>query len=466
MKLDESAKAAGLAPTAELLQDAGQRALAYVQSVHDRPVNVSTQALQGLNAFRHSLPDAGLDAREVLRRLDEAGSPATVATTGGRYFGLVIGGALPATIAANWLTTAWDQNACFRWTSPIAATLEDVTLRWIGDLFGLPDDIGGAFVTGASMANFAALAAARHALLSRLGWDVEAKGLYGAPELRVVVSKETHVTVSKALSMLGLGRERVIVVPTDHHGRMRVSELPKLDEQTIVCIQAGNVNTGDFDPAREICRLARKAGAWVHVDGAFGLWALANRQFDTLTDGFAEADSWATDGHKWLNVPYDNGIVLVRRAATLRAAMSLNAAYLAEGDATEREPSHYTPESSRRARGVDIWAALLNLGRDGVAALVERTCHYAGMFAQGLEASGYEILNHVALNQVLVSFGTAEMTRAVITRLQTEGICWCGGTVWQGRVAMRISVSSWATTDADVQTSLRAMIRAAEACAP
>ncbi|MEM5297167.1 aminotransferase class V-fold PLP-dependent enzyme [Burkholderia sp. JPY481] len=466
MKLDESAKAAGLTPTAELLQDAGQRALAYVQSVHDRPVNVSTQALQGLNDFRHTLPDAGLDAREVLRRLDEAGSPATVATTGGRYFGLVIGGALPATIAANWLATAWDQNACFRWTSPIAATLEDVALRWIGDLFGLPDDVGGAFVTGASMANFAALAAARHSLLSRLGWDVEAKGLYGAPELRVVVSKETHVTVSKALSMLGLGRERVIVVPTDHQGRMRVSELPELDEQTIVCIQAGNVNTGDFDPAREICRLAKKAGAWVHVDGAFGLWALANRQFDSLTDGVAEADSWATDGHKWLNVPYDNGIVLVRRAATLRAAMSLNAAYLAEGDATEREPSHYTPESSRRARGVDIWAALLNLGKDGVAGLVERTCRYARIFAQGLEASGFEILNRVVLNQVLVSFGTPEVTRAVINRLQAEGICWCGGTVWQGRVAMRISVSSWATTDADVQTSLRAMIRAAQACVP
>ncbi|MEM5387645.1 aminotransferase class V-fold PLP-dependent enzyme [Paraburkholderia phymatum] len=466
MKLDESVKAAGLTPTAELLQDAVQRALAYVQSVHDRPVNISTQALQGLNEFRHSLPHAGLDAHEVLRRLDEAGSPATVPTTGGRYFGLVIGGAMPATIAANWLATAWDQNACFRWTSPIAATLEEVALRWIGDLFGLPDDIGGAFVTGASMANFAALAAARHALLSRLGWDVEVKGLYGAPELRVVVSEEAHVTVSKALSMLGLGRERVIVVPTDQQGRMRVSELPELDEQTIVCIQAGNVNTGDFDPAREICRLARKAGAWVHVDGAFGLWALANRDFDTLTDGVAEADSWATDGHKWLNVPYDNGIVLVRRSATLRAAMSLNAAYLAEGDATDREPSHYTPESSRRARGVDIWAALLNLGRDGVAGLVERTCRYARIFAQGLETSGFEVLNHVALNQVLVSFGTPEMTRAVISRLQADGICWCGGTVWQGRVAMRISVSSWATTDADVQTSLRAMIRAAEACAP
>ncbi|OLL31656.1 aspartate aminotransferase family protein [Burkholderia sp. SRS-W-2-2016] len=446
-----------------MLQDAAQRALAYVQSVHDRPVIASIEALKNLDQFRHSLPDSGLDAREVLRRLDEAGSPATVATTGGRYFGLVIGSALPAAIAANWLATAWDQNACFRWTSPIAATLEDVSLRWIGALFGLPDDIGGAFVTGASMANFAALAAARHALLSRAGWDVEAKGLYGAPELRVVVSKETHVTISKALSMLGLGRERVTIVPTDHRGRMQVGDLPELDERTIVCIQAGNVNTGDFDPAREICERAKKAGAWVHVDGAFGLWALASRDFDLLTDGVADADSWATDGHKWLNVPYDNGIVLVRKPAALRAAMSLNAAYLAEGDGIDREPSHYTPESSRRARGVDIWAALLHLGRDGVAALVERTCRYAGIFARGLEANGFEVLNRVVLNQVLVSFGTPEKTRAVINHLQAEGICWCGGTVWQGRVAMRISVSSWATTDADVQMSLQAMIRAANA---
>jgi len=450
------------APAREALQEAAERALAYMQSVRDQPVTVSAQALRRLDELKHPLPQTGLNAREVVRRLDEIGSPATVATTGGRYFGLVIGGALPATVAANWLATAWDQNACFRWTSPIAAALEEVSLQWLRELFELPSGVEGAFVTGASMANMAALASARHALLSRLHWDVEAKGLYGAPELHVIVSEEVHVTVLKALSLLGLGRERVVLVPTDCKGRMRIDSLPVLDDRTIICIQAGNVNTGDFDPAAEVCRRAREAGAWVHVDGAFGLWALANRDFATLTEGLAEADSWATDGHKWLNVPYDCGIVLVRRAADLRAAMSTSAAYLAEGVAGDREPSHYTPESSRRARGVEMWAALLNLGRDGVAGLVERTCRHARAFAQGLKDHGFEILNDVVLNQVLVSFGSPQTTKAMIGHLQGEGVCWCGGTVWQGRTAMRISVSNWATTEADVHLSIEAMVRAAE----
>lgn len=311
------------------------------------------------------------------------------------------------------------------------------------------------------MANLAALAAARHALLSRLDWDVEARGLYGAPELRVIVSGEIHVTLSKALSLLGLGHDRVVRVPTDGQGRLQIDQLPALDDRTIVCIQAGNVNTGGFDPAAEVCRRAREAGAWVHVDGAFGLWAMASPGFAALTDGIAEADSWATDGHKWLNVPYDSGIVLVRRAADLRAAMSVSAAYLAESAEGDREPSHYTPESSRRARGVEIWAALLTLGREGIADLVERTCRFARAFAQGLESRGFEILNDVVLNQVLVSFGSPETTRAVIGHLQAGSVCWCGGTVWQGRTAMRISVSSWATTETDVQLSIEAMIRAA-----
>lgn len=446
----------------EVLQEASQRSIAYLQSVRHRPVTASLQAIQRLDELKHPLPQNGVDALEIVRRLDEIGSPATVATTGGRYFGLVIGGALPATVAANWLATAWDQNACFRWTSPIAAVLEDVSLQWLCDLFGLEGGVAGAFVSGASMANLTALASARHALLSRLNWDVEAKGLYGAPELRVIVSDEVHVTILKALSLLGLGRERVIRVPTDRQGRIKIDSLPELDDRTIVCIQVGNVNTGSFDPAAEVCRRAREAGAWVHVDGAIGLWALANPDFAALTEGLAEADSWATDGHKWLNVPYDSGIVLVRKASDLRAAMSASAAYLAEGVEGDREPSHYTPESSRRARGVEIWAALLHLGRDGIAGLVEHTCHHARLFAQSLKDHGFEILNDVVLNQVLVSFGSPEATRAVINRLQAEGVCWCGGTVWQGRTAMRISVSSWATTEADVQLSIDAMVRAAE----
>jgi glutamate/tyrosine decarboxylase-like PLP-dependent enzyme len=445
-----------------VLQEASERAIAYLHCARDRPVIPTHEAVQRLDELKHALPRKGVDSVEVLRRLDEIGSPATVATTGGRYFGLVVGGALPATVAANWLATAWDQNACFRWTSPIAATLEDVSLQWLGDLLRMPDGVAGAFVTGASMASFTALASARHALLSRLDWDVEAKGLYGAPELRVVVSEEVHVTVLKALSLLGLGRERVIRVPTDRRGRLRIDSMPALDERTIVCIQAGNVNTGDFDPAAEVCRRAKESGAWVHVDGAIGLWALANRDLDALTEGLTQADSWATDGHKLLNVPYDSGIVLIRKAADLRAAMSASAAYLAEGIEGDREPSHYTPESSRRARGVEIWAALLHLGRDGVVDLVERFCRFAQMFARALSSHGYEILNEVVLNQVLVSFGSPEATRAVINHLQVEGVCWCGGTVWQGRTAMRISVANWATTEADVERSVLAIVQAAQ----
>jgi glutamate/tyrosine decarboxylase-like PLP-dependent enzyme len=371
----------------------------------------------------------------------------------------VIGGSLPAALAANWLAGAWDQNTGLFVATPTATVLEEISLRWLLDLLKLPPESGGAFVTGATMANFTALAAARHAVLEQAGWDVEAKGLYGAPPVAVVVGEETHPSVIKALGLLGLGRERVERVPVDGQGRMRADALPQLSGPTIVCIQAGNVNTGAFDPAHEICAIARAAGAWVHVDGAFGLWAAASPQKAHLVAGVAEADSWATDAHKWLNVPYDSGLAFIRNAAHLNAAMSLIASYLPQG--AHREPSQYTPELSRRARGVEIWAVLRSLGRTGLAELIERTCGHAGRFAEGLEAAGYRVLNDVVLNQLLVSFGDAEKTRRVVDRIQRDGTCWCGETVWQGWVAMRISVSSWATTDEDVQRSLSAMMRAA-----
>jgi glutamate/tyrosine decarboxylase-like PLP-dependent enzyme len=309
------------------------------------------------------------------------------------------------------------------------------------------------------MANFTCLAAARHQLLERAGWDVENDGLFGAPCLKVVVGDEVHVSVIKALGMVGLGRNRVIRVPVDGQGRMRPADLPALGPHTLICIQAGNVNTGALDPAREICRRARDAGAWVHVDGAFGLWAAASPRYRHLTDGFELADSWATDAHKWPNVGYDCGVALVRHASALRAAMAVGAAYLTQGEL--REPSHYTPEMSRRARGIELWAALRSLGRSGVADLIERTCEYAQRFATGLRDAGYKVLNEVEINQVLVSFGSAEVTRSVVERLQSEGTCWCGGTEWQGRAAMRISVSSWATTGEDVEASLAAIRRIA-----
>ncbi|HEV2594634.1 MAG TPA: pyridoxal-dependent decarboxylase [Sphingomicrobium sp.] len=450
-------------PTAirSLLLDAAARGASYLERVNDRRVTPELDAINRLDVLDIDLPDEGMPARDVLRLLDVVGSPATIASAGGRYFGLVIGGALPATVAANWLAAAWDQNAVFRWTSPVSAKLEDVTLKWLGAIFGLPDAFGGAFVSGASMATLTALASARHVLLSRAGWDVEAQGLNGAPELRIIVGGEVHITVLKALSLLGLGRDRVIRTEVDDQGRIRPDTLPPLDDRTILCLQAGNVNTGSFDPFEPVCGAARKAGAWVHVDGAFGLWAMASAAKAELARGCAMADSWATDGHKWLNVPYDSGIVLVRRAADLRAAMSANAAYLAEGVEGDREPSHYTPELSRRARAVEIWAALSSLGRSGLAELVESSCRHAVAFAEGLRSRGFEVLNEVVLNQVLVSFGSPEITRRTIALLQEEGVCWCGGTVWQGHTAMRISVSGWATNEEDVEVSLEAMDRAA-----
>src|SRR5262252_12942 len=443
----------------ELLTDFLDRALRYVDDLDGRRVAPSGEAVERLALLDEPLPEQATDPRIVLRMLDEIGSPATVASAGGRYFGFVTGGALPAALAANLMAGVWDQNAGYRVQSPVAAKVEDVCLKWLREVLGLPAGVGGGFTTGATMANFAALAAARRAALLKAGWNVEEDGLIGAPPVRVVVGDEVHASVLKALSLLGLGRARVKRVSVDGQGRMRADALPDLSGATIVCIQAGNVNTGAFDPAREICAAARDAGAWVHVDGAFGLWAAASPRLAHLTAGFAEADSWATDAHKWLNAPYDSGIAFVREAEHLRAAMTVGAAYLIAG--AEHEPSQCTPDMSRRARGGEIWAALRSLGKAGLADLIERSCRHAARFAEGLQAAGYEILNDVTLNQALVSFGDDETTRRVIEAIQSDGTCWCGGTVWQGRAAMRVSVSSWATTEDDVERSLDAIIRIA-----
>ena len=443
----------------DLLRDAAQRAARYLETLPERRVGPAPEAVDALAGFAEPLPADGCAPEEALALLDRLGSPATLATAGGRFFGFVIGGALPQTVAASWLASAWDQNAG-RWVcSPTAGCLEDVALGWLADLAGLPAGTGGAFVTGATLANFTALAAARHAVLAAQGWDVEADGLFGAPPVRVVVGEEAHPTLTKAVAMLGLGRERVVRLPVDRQGRVRADSLPRLDGPSIVCLQAGNINTGAFDPMDVLVPEAREAGAWVHVDGAFGLWAAASHALAPLARGMALADSWATDAHKWLNVPYDSGLALLRDPEILRRAMSISAAYLPEEG--RREPSHYTPELSRRARGIEIWMALKTLGRSGVAAMVERCCRHARRFAEGLAAAGYEILNDVVLNQVLVSFGSPERTRDVIARLQADGTCWCGGTVWQGHTAMRISVCSWATTEEDVERSLEAMLRIA-----
>jgi len=445
----------------DLLRDVAHRASQYLASVPDRSVVPRLEDLERLAMLGGSVPDAPTSPSEVLRLLDEIGSPATVTSTGGRYFGFVTGGTLPAALAANWLAGTWDQNAAFSVMSPVAAAVEEIALGWLRELLGLPLSCGAGFVTGATTANFACLAAARGALLQRAGWDVENQGLFAAPTLKVIVGGEVHVALLKALSMLGLGKARVATVPADDQGRMRTDSLPVLDERTIVCIQAGNVNSGAFDPAEEICSRARDRGAWVHVDGAFGLWAAVANERAYLMRGFSQADSWATDCHKWLNVPYDSGIAFVRQAEDLRNAMSLSASYLQIG--TAREASHYTPESSRRARGVEIWAALKSLGRSGLAEMIERNCRLATRFANGLSGAGYEVQNHVVLNQVLVSFGDSELNKKIVAEVQRDGTCWCGGTEWQGNFVMRISVSCWATTDKDVDRSIAAMVRIAKA---
>ena len=445
----------------ELLSDVATRAARYLAGVNDRPVAPSNKAVENLQKLEEPLPDGPVDPAQILSLLDEIGSPATVATTEGRYFGFVIGGTLPAALAANWLAGAWDQNACMQVMSPIAAKLEEVVQGWILDLLGLPAGSAAGFVTGTTMANFSGLGAARSAVLQRAGWNLEEDGLIGAPHIRVVVGQEVHVSVMRALTMLGLGRSRVITVPADGQGRMRADSLPPLDDRTILCAQAGNVNTGAFDPVREICARAQEAGAWVHVDGAFGLWGAVSPLYAPLLDGIENADSWAIDCHKWLNVPYDSGIVVVRQPEHLRRALSWgSAAYLTQGSG--REPWQYTPDASRRARGIELWAALRSLGRGGLREMIERNCRQARLFADRLRAAGSSVLNDVVLNQVLVSFGSPEETRRVISEIQTDGTCWCGGTVWQGHTAMRISVSSWATTDEDVENSAAAIIRVAQ----
>jgi glutamate/tyrosine decarboxylase-like PLP-dependent enzyme len=432
----------------------------YLDQEDSRPVAPTPKAVAALSVFRGPLPPGPTNAEAVLHLLDTYGSPATVAKTAGRFFGFVNGGCLPAALAASWLVSTWDQNAAFFVQSPTAITLEEIALEWVREMLGLPEGTGGAVVTGATMANFSALAAARHNLCARAGWDVEADGLFGAPPITVVVGEEAHASVHKALSLLGLGRSRVVRVLVDGQGRMRADALPHLDDRTILCLQAGNVNTGAFDPAAAIMPAARAAGAWVHIDGAFGLWAAVSPEYHRWTKGFEQADSWATDAHKWPNIGYDCGIALVRDPQTLRSAMSMEASYLALGD--HREPADYNPELSRRARGVELWAGLRSLGRSGMAEIVERTSEHARRFAAGFKAAGYEILNEVVINQVLVSFGTPEQTLSTIARLRSEGTCWCGSTVWQGRTAMRISVSSWATTKEDVDRSLAAMLKAAK----
>jgi glutamate/tyrosine decarboxylase-like PLP-dependent enzyme len=448
-----------------LLASAQQHAARWFASLDRRPVRATASADELRRALGGPLPDQGIAPEVVTEILASAGMRGTTASAGPRFFGFVVGGSLPAAVAADWLVSAWDQNAGIYILSPLASVIEQITGSWLRELAGLPSTMSFGFVTGGHMANFAGLAAARHRVLRNAGWDVEANGLLGAPPIDVIVSEEAHYTISTALRLLGLGANRVRRVPTDSQGRMRADELAAAlrghQGPCIVCAQAGNVNTGSFDPLGEIAESARRCGAWLHVDGAFGLWAAASPERAALVQGVEKADSVATDAHKWLNVPYDCGIAFCSDEAALRGAMSLTAAYIVSTGG-ERDPHEFVPDESRRARGVPVYAAVRTLGRRGLAELVERNCRQAHRFASALGAAGYEVLNEVVLNQVLVSFGTAERTQHTIAAIQEEGTCWCGGTVWKGRTAMRISICNWSTTDEDVERSVEAILRAAK----
>jgi glutamate/tyrosine decarboxylase-like PLP-dependent enzyme len=403
----------------------------------------------------------------VIEALARDAPPGLVASPGPRYFGFVTGGALPAALAADWLASAWDQNAFNAVSSPAAAVVEEVACGWLLELLGLPADAGVGLTTGAQMANVTGLAAARGALLARAGWDVEERGLSGAPPLRVLAGEEAHVTVWRALRLLGFGRAAIEVVAVDGQGRMRADALASAlaadDGAAIVCAQAGNVNTGAIDPLADIVAAAREHGAWVHVDGAFGLWAAASPALAGLVAGAGDADSWATDAHKWLNVPYDCGVVAVRDRAAHGAAMGITASYLVRAGEADRSNSDWVPEASRRGRGFAVYAALRSLGRDGVAELVERCCALARRLASAMEsADDVDVLNEVALNQVLLRFGGDDaLTDAVIGRVQADGTCWVGGTRWRGQAAMRVSVSNWSTAEGDIDRSAEAILAAA-----
>jgi glutamate/tyrosine decarboxylase-like PLP-dependent enzyme len=461
--------------TPGLLARTSQIAQEYLDSLPDRPVRATANVGELRRALVEPLPEEGEDAASVVEELARKADPGIIGMSGPRYFGFVIGGHLPAALAADWLTSTWDQNAALYACGPAASVVEEAVGAWLVDLFGLPEQTSFGLVTGCQMANYTCLAAARHKVLTDAGWDVESRGLFGAPEIEVIIGAEAHATIVTALQYLGLGRDRVTVVATDDQGRMQADALaaPLRDagkRPLIVCLQAGNVNTGAFDPLEMLINQVRAArpDAWIHVDGAFGLWAAATPSLRHLVTGVERADSWATDGHKWLNVPYDSGFALVANPEAHHAAMApASAAYIQYGEA-ERNQFDWVPEYSRRARGFPAYAALRSLGRSGVVEMIERACRVArGMAAQLAEAPGVEILNEVVLNQVLVRFTPAHggdgdaFTREVVRRVQEDGTCWLSGTTWHGMAAMRISVSNWSTTEADGAASVEAILRCA-----
>jgi len=443
-----------------LLNKTNEIAQEYLATMNHENIQVSDENRQRLSGLDFDLQNQQVNAEDVIKRLNGLVSPATMKMTSSKFFGFVIGGCYPVSIASNWLTTVWDQNSGLEKTTPATAAVEKISARWMLDILGLPKQSATAFVTGATVANFTALAAARNLVFKNAGWDVESDGLIGAPDLHIIISEESHPTVYKSLAMLGLGRNRVTKVKTDEQGAISMEHFPEIQDNTIIITQAGNINSGACDPISEICDLAAKKNTWVHVDGAFGLWAKASKKHQHLLNGYEKADSWATDAHKWLNVPYDSGLAFVKHEHALKAAMAITASYLPTENAG-RNPSDYTPELSRKARGMDIYAVLHHLGKSGVEELVDRCCDCAQQFAKGFSEAGYEVMNDVVLNQVVINFGSEQANLAIMDAVQKEGTCWVGQTHWRGITAMRISVSNWQTDSQDVDQSLAVILSVA-----
>ena len=450
----------------DLLRETADLAADYLESVPDRPVFPHVEVGELRARLALPLPDGPTDPAQVVRALAEVGSEGAVGMSGGRYFGFVIGGSVPAALAADWLTSAWDQNAGLYVGGPAASVAEEVAGAWLAELLNLPADASFAFVTGTQMAHVTALAAARHHVLAEVGWNVERDGLAGAPKIRVLAGTKRHTTLTRAVRFLGLGTDSMVEIASDRQGRMRADALREAlpgDGPTIVCAKAGEVNTGSFDPLEEIADAVAGTGAWLHVDGAFGLWAAASPRFAHLVAGAERADSWAVDGHKWLNVPYDSGIAFCAHPASHRAAISVTAEYLVQADeGGPRDQMDWTPEFSRRARGFALYAAIRSLGRSGIADLVERCCRHARRLGEGVAAiPGVEVLNEIVLNQVLFRFESDEKTAAVLSAVQEGGVAWMSGTIWEGRGAIRVSVSNWQTCDEDVERTIAEFARAA-----
>jgi glutamate/tyrosine decarboxylase-like PLP-dependent enzyme len=446
----------------ELLHATADYAADFLSTLDERPIREEASADELFAALGGPLPEEGVDPRAVIASLVERAEPGVIGIPSGRFFGFVIGGALPAALAADWLTSTWDQNSGLYAIGPSSAVVEEVCRTWLAELLGLPLGVSIAYVTGTQMAHVTALAAARHHVLARVGVDVERHGLAAAPPVRVIVGGQRHATVDRALRLIGIGSEQIDSVPVDDEGRMDVDTLRLDSGPTIVCAQAGEVNTGAFDDLEAIADAVEGTGAWLHVDGAFGLWAAASQQLRHLVRGVDRADSWTTDAHKWLNVPYDSGLAFCAHPDAHRAAIGVTASYLVHSEDTKRrDPIDWTPEFSRRARGFAIYAAIRSLGRSGIAEMIERCCSHARRFATALEAGGATVLNDVVLNQVLVRFGDGPNTRDVIARVQQDGTCWLGGTEWLGEHAMRISVSNWRTTEQDVDRSVESILAAA-----